>query len=334
MDGKSSALKRSKLEAIMATATSTTTQVQITDPSLLPFHQMCESVYNSSQQVVDTSYKNWQEVNGKLTAYTEEVRTRGSALQLNKPGDSIPPQEELVTEELKLVKEFWSFKTTCDQMHWFGLNYQRSIALLTPALRLVVDEQKLSKENPDLYKQVKRSDEICRGYVKELSAALAQVQSLHQKMVTTLNRDTAWWLQRYCQTVQSGKPLSYYTRLVDQVTKIVVPKPEDIVIPQATRSSDQEAAQAPLVTAPVAQTLSDPNSTEMLLTPSLNKEQVKAVPAATQEVSQPSPAAPVSGFSEEIKVEPVASQPAAAPTVAAAPAAPRGFFGALFSRGN
>lgn len=281
--------------ATSVTATSTTTQVQITDPSLLAFHTLHKSVFDETQKGFDTFYPQWEIKQEELENYAVGVKRR--QLDLQQGTTKVPAEPEFLKERVELVGQYWEYKGTCDKMSAFGANIQKSISFLTPQPRTWADEKRLADEQPELLEQMKRDDEICREYVTKLGEAMSKVTTLNAKMTTLITTRVDLPLCRFCQIVdKKGQPLDLVTReWYKYIQTPVVPKLQAVEIKQVeefvTVAKDASKDTASTESSATPASLSAPtlNSPEASATPSATAETKNLEPIPMQE----SPIVPV-----------------------------------------
>ncbi|MBS0604533.1 MAG: hypothetical protein JSS60_05785 [Verrucomicrobia bacterium] len=220
-----------------AATTAVTTPVQITDSVLLAIHTQRTKAFEETQQLVATLYPKWEKTAGELEEFRLKVRQRGSDLQHEKV---IPPKKEVLESEREgFLGEYWGFKAESEKISCLCSLIQGTVAMVTPQLRLYAEEQRLASDYPKLMEQMKRGDELGREMAIKLGESLNKVTSLRDKMVTEFTARLDHSMQRFCQVVDNqGRPISSMTRLMDNVTTPVVPKPK----PQSTELKKEDSS--------------------------------------------------------------------------------------------
>ncbi|MBS0604534.1 MAG: hypothetical protein JSS60_05790 [Verrucomicrobia bacterium] len=217
----------------MSTAsTAAARPVEITDATLLNFHNQRQIAYTGTKKQFQDSLPILTQSTEAIVAFKTQVRERGKVLQEERV--KVPSQEELEREKETFLSEYQKYKATYEKAGLLAENILGTIGFLTPVQRTYSQENSLKTESPELYAQTKRSEEICLGHINELKDAHAQVTGLREKLLTSINDSTLTWsLQRFCGIVDNqGKPLGWTTRATNFVTPYLViptiPKPKGL----------------------------------------------------------------------------------------------------------
>ena len=206
------------------TAVSATT-VDMTNQTLLNFHRQRESAYVQTKDQINTNFLPYQKKVEALDAFAKAVRHAGHQLQNQEV--PVPPKQQLESQKDSLLIQYQQFKGTYEKIKEFAENIKRTIDFIRPVARSYEDEKSFKTRSPKLHEETMRSEEICLGYVRELTASHQSIVDLQNRMFTTLtgNTELSWSLQRFCAIVENdGKPLSLYQRTLNYVLPAVVPK--------------------------------------------------------------------------------------------------------------
>ncbi len=217
-----------------APLTATTANIQITDQTLLPFHQMRETVFNQTLETFDKLSPQWEKDYTSLKHFELAVRKQGGKLQHSEI-PIIVERDLNASKEKDLQIYWWVFKLAIDKIDTFASDVQKVIAFLKPdEKRSYQEEQRIEKEQPDLFAQIKRSKEICLGHVVKLNTVHNKTIEMKGRMVAIIGTETNnvnWSLQRFCQIVDNkGQPINVLTRswnnLSPFVSEVALPKPQ------------------------------------------------------------------------------------------------------------
>lgn len=192
----------------MTTATSATTKVGISDSMVFSFHEQNRAVFTETQEKVNKYYSQGESIWDQLETFNIEVCSKESELQHGRITE-IPTKVDLVTQREDYLTRYWAFNELCGKIGFVAAEIQKAIRSLTPQSRS---------------SECKYADANCKTYVQGLKESFRKFNSLHQKMIATIDK-TAKFLRRYCQIVDNGgKPLSRGQCFYNQFTTPVIPK--------------------------------------------------------------------------------------------------------------
>lgn len=218
-----------------------TTDMKITDATLLNFHNQRHIAYTGTKKRIDEELPLLQKSIPEIESFSTQVRAKGKAYQ-----EALEPTEmteAMVTELKDFLQTYQNFKSTYEKTTLVTENIMGTIAFLTPMQRQWAAEKALEADTPELYAQAKESEKICLEFIAKLKPLLAETVALKDKLFVLINNTTLTWsIQRFCGIVANdGKPLSSCTRFVNYVSPYLVtptiPKPDEIKMPQQQANS-------------------------------------------------------------------------------------------------
>ena len=92
--------------------------IAVSDPSLQFFHDRKESLFNRTMNEFESVYPAWTQEYDSLLEFEIKVRGRGGDFQHIKVRP--PGKGELEIEREGYLKQYWSFKRTCDKIAYFS----------------------------------------------------------------------------------------------------------------------------------------------------------------------------------------------------------------------
>ena len=207
----------------MTTLNSVTTIITETwDPTLSHFHDQREFTYKGTKEKCEMFIPIFEKSLQELSAFEARVNARGSELQHERV--TLPSKEELEKEKLVFLEEYWESKKSFQKVSQFAKNLDSVIIFLTPKLRIYSEEEVLKRESPELYEQVKRSEEIASGHIRELGNFLGKVCVIRDKMISVFTTRVDSSVQRFCQIASKGNPLNWLDRAYNYSTAPLIPK--------------------------------------------------------------------------------------------------------------
>lgn len=211
----------SKKETVMVTGTT----MGITDPMLHAIYLQHEESFKSVKKQIDDLSPEWNALPAELKTYQENVDVEARKFQYNNGKIPIPPKEELVQTLRPFVADYWKFKATCDKMIFLIGEIKNTQNFLTPQLL----SERVKREQPELYGQLKIIHESCTKYFETLGQEHKKLEGLHQQIKLELNGNIAWSVQRFNNIVNNeGQPLSNFQRARNNVYTPFVPSLESL----------------------------------------------------------------------------------------------------------
>ena len=261
-------------------AIAATKPVEITDPTLLGFHNQREIANVGTEQQIERSLPQLQKTNEEIVSFGTTVRERGKLLQEERV--RVPSQQDLNTERDGYNARYHGFKEAYEKAGLLAESILGTIRFLTPVQRNWHVEQSLKDESPGLYAQTKRSEEICLEHIGELNKSHQEVVSLRTKLLTAINdKSLTWSLERFCGIVDNhGKPLPWYNRAYNYVSPYIVsahiPKP-----------AEQGAQPAPATSSPTLTTAGSKEGTPAANTLAQTPPPAQTISATTGVTASP-----------------------------------------------
>lgn len=231
----------------MTTSTSVTTAkpLEITDLSLLAFHQMHQETF----EAVNSEYRGFYPAAQALEKKAEElnVQLRNRTFELQRQHAPIPAQVEIKSEEQGYLCRYADLFDNCKRIKLVAEAIKDISQTLSQKQYHFVDKSRIEQDQPELLPQLNVLENYCRDQVKGLNDRYRYLNELKEKLMDKLSSEVAWPLQRFSHIVlNEGSPVSQATRGWEHFTAAVrtipIPRPENSTV------SSNQLLDSPLIT--------------------------------------------------------------------------------------